>query len=483
MKALRMGFIFLVLIGIAVVGIGAEKAAVSREVQGISEAALIAQGPALIAEGNYKRILDMIAGLPEEARNNIQVRTLECFANLKGWLSTKNLGYKTNWWGLRMKLLYVGDRETTPLLVVFLKNGDPYMRKYAAELLGYVGDERALGVLQNAGRHDDNSGVRKYAKWAYKQISGGLTPATSGLGPLAAPRVQIPVTMEVAGPINTGNSIAFVNTTREFKIMPLGVVDTIEYKRYYADFESWGDIIVKQLEAELQKRDVRVMSPATGRVVIGVLDLEAGGTGKTPQGQKKALMEKVGQKLLVKVVNIPEYSNLADLKENGYEKAEGYKNKYQADMILHVNRVGAVYYFSLIDLYTKQASEVSMQTELGLVDELPLKKLSEEVLANQYLTRVLSAKRRVSGNHTVQATPPSDYIFKVSVRDVKLIEGVWATRCIVTVLVERGGGGWSHTYEGNTASSASAERAIDGAVYRVVEAIITDHSFRDALSQ
>ena len=97
--------------------------------------------------------------------------------------------------------------------------------------------------------------------------------------------------------------------------------------------------------------------------------------------------------------------------------------------------------------------------------------------------RVVSAKEKVSGTQEVQAEPDSDYIFNVSVRDVKLAQGSWATRCIVTVLVERADGQWSNTYEGNNASPASAARAIDGAVYRAVEAIITDRGFRDALSQ
>ena len=90
---------------------------------------------------------------------------------------------------------------------------------------------------------------------------------------------------------------------------------------------------------------------------------------------------------------------------------------------------------------------------------------------------------KVSATQEEQFAPGSDYVFHVALQDVKLIQGAWATRCIVTVLVERADGKWSHTYEGNNASPASAERAIDGAVYRAVEAIIADPGFRNALSQ
>ena len=360
MKALSIGVIFLGLIGITAVGIGAEKSAVSQEVKDDSAAsvnALIQQGPALIAEGNYKRVLDMIAALPVKEKNNIQVRTLECFANLKGWLSTKDPVCKMDWWGLRLKLIYVGDTGATPVLVTFLEDADPYMRKYAADRLSYIGDERALDTLKAVNENDDNSGVRRYARQAYKNISGGLTPMASDLPPLTTPQAQIPVAMEVAGPIAQSNPISLANSTQEFKIIFL---TTLNYTKYYADFQAWGDIIIAQLENELQKRGVKVVTTA--------------GTA-----------------------------------------------------------------------------------------------------AN----RVVSAKEKVSK----EIVKESYYSFNVSVQDVKLIQGSWATRCIVSVLIERADGQWSNTYEGNNASPASAARAIDGAVYRVVEAIIKDSSFRDAISK
>jgi hypothetical protein len=347
MRTLIVGLVVLGFSVIGAVGITADNEEAS---QGAGIDALIQQGPVSVAQGDYKGVLDTIAALPEEERNNIQIRTLECFANLKGWVSDKDPVRKMDWWGLRIKLMYVGDSEATPVSVAFLKDPNPYMRKYAAELLGYIGDDRALDDLSAVKENDDNSGVRKYATWAYKQISAGLTPVTSDLPPLATPQAQIPVAMEVAGPITQSKRISFVNSTHEFKVI---YVASLGYSKYYADFESWADIIIAQLEDELQKRGVNVTSS-------------------------------------------------------------------QKDM-----------------LETQE----------------------------------------------VQATPERDYVFNIAVQNVKLIQGSWATRCIVTVLVERADGQWSHTYEGNNASPASVGRAIDGAVHRAVEAIIKDPGFRDALSQ
>jgi len=53
-----------------------------------------------------------------------------------------------------------------------LKDEDPYLRLYAAELLSHIGDKRALKDLREAGENDENHKVRRYAKKAYEQISG-----------------------------------------------------------------------------------------------------------------------------------------------------------------------------------------------------------------------------------------------------------------------------------------------------------------------
>lgn len=137
-----------------------------------TEKFLMQNGSKLIAEGDYNRVLDLIKDLPEKARNNIQMGTLEYFANLKGWVTKKDPVCKTNWSALRTELIKLGDNEVTPMLVIFLKDKDPYLRLYAAELLSHIGDKRALKDLREAGESDENSQVRKNAKWAYEQISG-----------------------------------------------------------------------------------------------------------------------------------------------------------------------------------------------------------------------------------------------------------------------------------------------------------------------
>lgn len=155
--------------------LGSKEVVVQREAkEGVEENEdfLMQNGSKLIAEGDYNRVLDLIKNLPEKARNNIQMRTLECFANLKGWVAKKDQVCKANWSTLRTELVKLGDNEATPMLVIFLKDKDPYLRAYAAELLSHIGDKRALKDLREIGGNDENRQVRKNAKWAYEQISG-----------------------------------------------------------------------------------------------------------------------------------------------------------------------------------------------------------------------------------------------------------------------------------------------------------------------
>jgi HEAT repeat protein len=146
MKALTTGLILLGLVGIGVVGIWAENKQASQEAKESSTASedfLIQKGPAWIAKGD-----------------------------LKGWVRNKDQVCKTNWWTLRTELIKLGDNEATPILVIFLNDGDPYLRLYAAELLSHIGDKRALKDLREVGENDKNRKVRKRANWAYEQISG-----------------------------------------------------------------------------------------------------------------------------------------------------------------------------------------------------------------------------------------------------------------------------------------------------------------------
>jgi len=139
-----------------------------EEIQGF----LIQNGPRLVAEDQYTRVLELIEDLPGRRRRHIQIRTLECFANLKGWVCDKDKGCKLSWWKLRQKLIDSEDNEATPMLVILLKDENHYLRIYAAELLGHIGDKRALEDLRAVGEGDENRKARKYAKKAYEQISG-----------------------------------------------------------------------------------------------------------------------------------------------------------------------------------------------------------------------------------------------------------------------------------------------------------------------
>ena len=81
----------------------------------------------------------------------------------------------------------------------------------------------------------------------------------------------------------------------------------------------------------------------------------------------------------------------------------------------------------------------------------------------------------------VPVKPDSDAIFRVKVEQASLHWGSFAIRCIVYVRVERKDGTWSKSYEGNNASPATLYRAVDGAVYKAVVAILQDKDFKNAI--
>jgi hypothetical protein len=471
MKAMARGLIILLIIGIGSVGLGATK---ETGVEG-----LIQQGPGLIAQGEYKQLLSSISALPVQSRNDIRVRCLECFANLSAWRKTNADSYKAAWMALRQKLMYAGESEVTPVLICLLQDKEPFVREYAAELLGYCGDRRALAALQ-AGKADNNRGVGKYAGWAHKQIADGLTPFTANLPPLAAPHAQIPVAMDTAGPIATGKSVSLVNGTEDFKITLLGTVSgDYPLRNCYADLETWTDITIEQLETELQKRGVRVVVPGGAdarRVVIGVLNT----SGSISGGEKKDLMEKLGQKPLVRLCDIPAYDSLEELQKNGYEKAAGYARNYPADMLLHIDRIGEVYNFSLIDLTAKVMQTASLTAEMGSFDQLTDKQLRTRVLADPFIHRVLRAKKKAAAA-AARSGIAGDLVFSIWVKEAVVRDMVVSSRCYGIVPVKQQNGAWSENYPFNNVG-ADAERAIDGVVYRVVAAMLKDPAFRRALA-
>jgi len=80
----------------------------------------------------------------------------------------------------------------------------------------------------------------------------------------------------------------------------------------------------------------------------------------------------------------------------------------------------------------------------------------------------------------VQVRPESDINFKVSVESVGLFWGAFSQRCIVRARADKMDGTWSKNYEGNNASD-NFDRAVDGAVYKVVVTIMEDQDFRNAI--
>jgi hypothetical protein len=80
----------------------------------------------------------------------------------------------------------------------------------------------------------------------------------------------------------------------------------------------------------------------------------------------------------------------------------------------------------------------------------------------------------------VQVRPESEIRFKVGVESVGIFWGAFSQRCIVRARVEKIDGTWSKNYEGNNASG-NFNRAIDGAVYKVVVAIMGNQDFKNAI--
>ena len=153
-------------------------AGTGKEIQNLQEDpqqiidSIIERGPVMISGNRPEKVLEIIKGFPYKKRLDVNIQVLECFAHLKKWVLYKDPKSKDEWYGIRTNLIYKKTKEATPMLMVFLKDREPWLRLYAAELLGFIGDERALGALKNASREDENNRVRKYANWAYEQVQG-----------------------------------------------------------------------------------------------------------------------------------------------------------------------------------------------------------------------------------------------------------------------------------------------------------------------
>jgi hypothetical protein len=131
---------------------------------------------------------------------------------------------------------------------------------------------------------------------------------------------------------------------------------------------------------------------------------------------------------------------------------------------------------------TKAIALVNGQTEskLTLVTVLGSDKYFADF--KQWGDFVVAQLRSELEKRKVQVKPQGDYAFKVSVTNVRFFKGAFAIRCIVNVQLDRSDGKWSKTFEGNNAGG-DINRAIDGAVYKAVAAIIGDLDFQRALSE
>jgi hypothetical protein len=134
------------------------------------------------------------------------------------------------------------------------------------------------------------------------------------------------------------------------------------------------------------------------KVVIGVLDFEESGpkTGRIEQ-IKRVVMRELNKNTRVKIINIRESCGLSDLKRKGYKQAEGYKEKYGLDMILHTHmdhprRRDFHFSFNLIDLYTKKRRKVYSETKTEPLGTWVLG-ISSKILVDEDLDRVLKAKK------------------------------------------------------------------------------------------
>ena len=81
------------------------------------------------------------------------------------------------------------------------------------------------------------------------------------------PRGQIPVKMDIVGPIETTKEISFVNRQTESK---LTLIATQGAHKYLADFKQWTDLVVDQLESELKNRGVQVNSSGDNTFNVSV---------------------------------------------------------------------------------------------------------------------------------------------------------------------------------------------------------------------
>jgi len=134
-----------------------------RVVQELPLADLLIQGPRLLHENKQLSLLGQIQRLPDEERQNINAKVLECFAHLKRFVVDRDKASKQPWGQIYKSLEHSNDRSATPLLLKIARDQDKHTRLYAVTLLGRMGDQRAIDDLQKIAKSDPNRGIRKSA--------------------------------------------------------------------------------------------------------------------------------------------------------------------------------------------------------------------------------------------------------------------------------------------------------------------------------
>lgn len=85
-----------------------------------------------------------------------------------------------------------------------------------------------------------------------------------------SPDEQIPVSMDIVGPIDVRNEVSLVNSqTKKLELVSSG----LGFKNY-VDYQQWSEFIVNQLREELDKRGVKVSSESDIVFRVSIHDLK-----------------------------------------------------------------------------------------------------------------------------------------------------------------------------------------------------------------
>ncbi|MFX0203685.1 MAG: HEAT repeat domain-containing protein [Candidatus Hodarchaeota archaeon] len=131
---------------------------------------LIEDGPKMLSQNKIKKLNELFSELLKEQREIIDIQVLEAFTCLRYWVLNRSREKGVKWKGLYKKIVNSANSEATPMLLRILKDYEPLTRYYAADILGKIGDKRALDDLRQLHKYDRNKKVRKHAARAYKQI-------------------------------------------------------------------------------------------------------------------------------------------------------------------------------------------------------------------------------------------------------------------------------------------------------------------------